>query len=336
MSLGEDILAIGSLTVGYLTERGLLIAVRDADLHVKKGESVCVVGESGSGKTTLANAILGILPPNSVIVSGTISFEGTDLLSLDPHSRSSVLGVKISLVPQNPSLALNPLLKIEDQFCELLKYRRGIKDRRTCYKIALELLSRTGIKDSERVIKQYPHQLSGGMKQRVLIAMALSTSPSLLVADEPTSMLDATVQAQILEVLSGIRREGLSILLITHDLGVAQQVCERIYIMYRGEIVEFGDLKMIMEDPLHPYTMALLENAFLGFKKEYVKKNIEPQGVGNLSIGNECSFSSRCRYAFDRCYIERPGFTYYRSRGVRCFLYHGGSHGNNTVIRKHI
>jgi len=336
MGLNEDILSIRSLTVGYLTERGLLIAVRDADLYVKKGESVCVVGESGSGKTTLANAILGILPPNSVILSGIISFEGIDLLSLDPRSRSSVLGVKISLVPQNPSSALNPLLKIEDQFCELLKYRMGIKDRRTCYKIALELLFRTGIKDPERVIKQYPHQLSGGMKQRVLIAMALSTSPSLLVADEPTSMLDATVQAQILEVLSGIKREGLSILLITHDLGVAQQICERIYIMYRGEIVEFGDLKMIMEEPLHPYTMVLLENAFLGFKKEYMKKDVEPQRAGNLSMGSACPFSSRCRYAFDRCFIERPSFIYYGSRGVRCFLYHGGSHGNNIVTRKYI
>ncbi|MEM4971125.1 MAG: ABC transporter ATP-binding protein [Sulfolobales archaeon] len=323
MEGNEYLLSIKSLTIGYLTEKGILKAVKDVDLYVGRGEGVCVVGESGSGKTTLANAILGILPPNAIVLGGSIVFEGIDLLRVDQRLRASILGVKIGLVPQNPSSSLNPILRIEDQFCEILKYRRGIKDRHRCREITEELLSKTGIRDPDRVMKQYPHQLSGGMKQRVLIAMALSTSPKLIVADEPTSMLDATIQAQILDVLSDIKRGGLSILMITHDLGVAERICERIYIMYYGEIMEFGSVDKIMSKPLHPYTKMLLEHAFLGFKSSG-RKETQYRGVEDLKIyGNEdeCIFSPRCPYAFNRCFVEKPKMLGDSNSGVKCFLY---------------
>jgi len=319
----EPLLNIESLTVGYLTEEGILKAVKDVDLYVKSSEGVCVVGESGSGKTTLANAILGILPPNAIVLGGSIVFGGIDLLRADHRLRASILGIKISLVPQNPSSSLNPILRIEDQFCEILKHRRGVRDKRQCREIVEDLLRKTGIRDPDRVMRQYPHQLSGGMKQRVLIAMALSTSPKLIVADEPTSMLDATLQAQILDVLSDIKREGLSILMITHDLGVAERICERIYIMYYGEIMEFGSVEKILNKPLHPYTMLLLEHAFLGFKSGGRKET----GYGDMKDlriyknQNGCIFSSRCPYAFSRCFAEKPKILGNSSSGVKCFLY---------------
>jgi peptide/nickel transport system ATP-binding protein len=323
MSRSENLLDIRSLTVGYVTEKGVLITVRDVDLYVGGSEGVCIVGESGSGKTTMANAILGILPSNSIILGGSINFEGVDLLRADQKLKSSILGVKINLVPQNPSTALNPIIRIEDQFCELLKYKRGIRDRKLCWETAKELLLKTGISDPDRVMKQHPHQLSGGMKQRVLIAMALSTSPKLIVADEPTSMLDATLQAQILDVLSDIKREGLSILMITHDLGVTERICERIYIMYYGEIMEFGSVEKILNKPLHPYTMLLLEHAFLGFKSSG-RKETGYRDMEDLRIyknENGCIFSSRCPYAFSRCFAEKPKILGDSSSGVKCFLY---------------
>ncbi len=323
MEGNEYLLNIKSLTVSYLTEGGVLKAVKDVDLYVKSGEGVCVVGESGSGKTTIANAILGILPPNAIVLGGSIIFEGIDLLKADQRLRMSILGIKIGLVPQNPSSSLNPLLRIEDQFCEILKYKRGIRDKHQCNGIVEELLHKTGIRDPDRVMRQYPHQLSGGMKQRVLIAMALSTSPKLIVADEPTSMLDATIQAQILDVLSDIKREGLSILMITHDLGVAERICERIYIMYYGEIMEFGSVERIMNKPLHPYTKMLLEHAFLGFKSSG-RKEVRYRGIEDLRIyrnDNGCIFSSRCPYALNRCFVEKPKMLGDNGSGVKCFLY---------------
>jgi peptide/nickel transport system ATP-binding protein len=322
MSRSENLLDIRSLTVGYVTEKGVLITVRDVDLYVGGSEGVCIVGESGSGKTTMANAILGILPSNSIILGGSINFEGVDLLRADQKLKSSILGVKINLVPQNPSTALNPIIRIEDQFCELLKYKRGIRDRKLCWETAKELLLKTEIRDPDRVMKQYPHQLSGGMKQRVLIAMALSTSPMMIVADEPTSMLDATIQAQILDLFSEIKKtEGLSILMITHDLGAAQHICERIYIMYYGEILEFGSIKRIMNEPLHPYTMMLLKHAFLGFKSSS-KRDLSYQDTGDVKIYEKgCPFSSRCPYVLNKCLNEKPKFTGDSNSSVRCFLY---------------
>jgi peptide/nickel transport system ATP-binding protein/oligopeptide transport system ATP-binding protein len=316
------ILEIRSLSVGYLTSSGVLIAVNDADLAIGGGEAICIVGESGSGKTTLANTVLRILPPSSIIISGEIIFEDVDLLKIEESYMSRIRGSRIGIIPQNPSTSLNPIMKIEDQVCEFLKHKKGVKDKERCRDLALGAMKKAGIADPERVLKLYPHQLSGGMKQRVLIAMAISTSPSLLIADEPTSMLDATIQAQILDLLRDIKhREKISMMLITHDLGVASQICDYIYIMYRGEIVEKGPAMRVLEKPLHPYTISLMENAFLGFKSTGLKGRMiqERHGLSDRAPG--CLYSSRCPYAFEKCFRERPGLLSRGGDHIRCFLY---------------
>ncbi len=317
------VLGVESLSIAYETDRGLLRAVDKVDLRIDDREVVCLVGESGSGKTTIANTILGILPPNALVLSGRILFEGVDLLSIDEKSMLKIRGHRINIVPQNPSTALNPVLSIENQLCEFLKHKRDIRERRACREIAVDLMRRVGIADPERVLKLYPHQLSGGMRQRVLIAMAISTSPRLLVADEPTSMLDATIQAQILDLLLDInKKEGLSMLLITHDLGVALRTCNRIYVMYSGEIVEEGATERVLNKPLHPYTVALVENAFLGFKSQGVRKVViaEPTSLSDLFRG--CKYSPRCPLVFKRCLTEHPDLVRLGVEGsVGCFLY---------------
>ncbi len=317
------VLSIESLSVAYQTERGVLRAVDDVDLMIRDREVVCLVGESGSGKTTVANTILRILPPNAVILSGRVLFEDIDLLGIDEDSMSKIRGHRINIVPQNPSTALNPVLSIEDQFCEFLKHKRGIKERDRCRKIVLDLLGRVGMADPERVIKLYPHQLSGGMKQRVLIAIAISTSPRLVVADEPTSMLDATIQTQILDLLLDInRREGLSMLLITHDLGVALKACNRIYIMYAGEIVESGSTERVISKPLHPYTITLIDNAFLNFKSQGIKRTVSGDPPSLIDPPSGCRFHPRCPMAFNKCIEDHPGLIHKNTDSVRCFLYH--------------
>ena len=320
------ILAIESLSIAYQTEKGLLRAVDNVDLRIEDREIVCLVGESGSGKTTVANPILRSLPPNAIILDGRVLFEGVDLLNMEEEDMSKIRGRKINIVPQNPSTALNPILNIETQFCEFLKHKKGIRERDRCREIAIDLLGRVGIADPERVLKLYPHQLSGGMKQRVLIAIAISTSPRLLVADEPTSMLDATIQSQILDLLLDInRREGLSMLLITHDLGVAMSACNRIYVMYAGEIVESGSTERVISKPLHPYTIALIDNAFLSFKSQGIKRAVSGEPPNLIDLPSGCRFSSRCPMAFDKCVKERPNLVQRGIDSVRCFLYHDAS-----------
>ncbi len=315
-------LEIRSLSVGYLSNSEVLIAVNDVDLTIGDSETVCIVGESGSGKTTLANAVLRILPPNAIIISGEIIFEDVDLLKIEESYMSSIRGSRIGIIPQNPSTSLNPIMNIEDQFCEFLKHKKGVRDRERCRDLASDAMRKAGIADPERVLKLYPHQLSGGMKQRVLIAMAISTSPRLLIADEPTSMLDATIQAQILDLLRNIKqREKISMMLITHDLGVASQICDHIYIMYKGEIVERGLVMRVLEKPLHPYTISLMENAFLGFKSMSLRGRMiqERHSLSDRATG--CSYSSKCPYAFEKCFRERPRLFSIGGDHIRCFLY---------------
>jgi oligopeptide/dipeptide ABC transporter ATP-binding protein len=282
------------------------------------GEIVALVGESGCGKSLTASAILGLLAPSHTI-KGSIFFEGHDLLAKTnrPHPR----GTRLSLILQDPSLALNPLIPIGGQLIEGLCYHKKIS-RHEAFKIGIQWLTRVGIGDACDRMHQYPHEISGGMKQRVLIAMALICQPSLLIADEPTTALDVTIQAQIIDLLKILQKEeGMSILLITHDLGVAASSCQRMMVMYAGRLVEIGSIAEIFTSPQHPYTQALLQSQrSLGNSRDQPLISLEgipPQPHNNL-LG--CSFASRCPFALRICREYDPPHKNMSQGSVQCWL----------------
>jgi peptide/nickel transport system ATP-binding protein len=255
---GEILLDVQDLRVSFRTDAGPVPAVRGVDLAVRAGETLAVVGESGCGKSVSALAVLRLLEANAEVSARALRFRGRDLLALDDAGLRAVRGGEIGMIFQEPMTSLNPVFRIGDQIAEVLTLHRGM-DRAAARKEAGELLARVRIADPERRAAQYPHELSGGMKQRVMIAMAIACGPALLIADEPTTALDVTIQAQILELLSALQRDsGLAILLITHDLGIVAQFAERVAVMYAGEVVEEAPVRELFRSPQHPYTRALL------------------------------------------------------------------------------
>lgn len=314
------ILSVASLKVYFDIFEGEAKVLNGVDLHIGEGETVSLVGETGCGKTVTINTILRILPiPPGKIVSGQIIYKGADLLSMNEEDLHALRGKEIALIPQEPMSSLNPVFTIEDQFTGLIKwqgsYRIGFAEgiakafdraaNRVARERALDLLAKMNIPDPERVMRSYPVELSGGMSQRVLIAMALAGSPSLLIADEPGTALDVTTQQQILQLLKErVESDRLSVLYITHNLGVAREMTERIYVMYGGEIVETARTRDLFRDPKHPYTQGLLDSipkltgeeiAGIGGRiPDYVDP---PQG---------CRFHPRCEQAMARCQETRP------------------------------
>ncbi len=232
--------------------------LRDVSLSVNAGEVMALVGESGAGKSTIAKAILGILPAGIKVTGGNILFEGTDLLALSPERFRDLLGVRIALIPQDPLTSLNPARRIGDQLTDGLRLRAGMS-RKAAFDKALSLLNDVHIREPERVLQRYPHELSGGMRQRVLIAQAFSLNPHVIIADEPTTALDVTVQKQVLRLIRDMQREHRTTLLfVTHDLGVVAQICDRMTVLYGGKVLEQGGTAEILADPKSPYTRALL------------------------------------------------------------------------------
>ena len=232
--------------------------LRDVSLSVNAGEVMALVGESGAGKSTIAKAILGILPAGIKVTGGNILFEGTDLLALSPERFRNMLGVRIALIPQDPLTSLNPARRIGDQLTDGLRLRAGMS-RKAAFDKALSLLNDVHIREPERVLQRYPHELSGGMRQRVLIAQAFSLNPHVIIADEPTTALDVTVQKQVLRLIRDMQREHRTTLLfVTHDLGVVAQICDRMTVLYGGKVLEQGGTAEILADPKSPYTRALL------------------------------------------------------------------------------
>ena len=256
----EPVLEVRNLAVSIKTPNGVVHPVKSVDLTVHKGEIVGIVGESGCGKTTTIKGILRLLPPNSTVTADKVYLAGHgDLLTTPLRRMRQLRGAKIGFVAQNPFGALNPIYTIERQFYELQKAHKTGVSRTESREIALRMLDGVGIVDPERVLDGYAHQLSGGMAQRVVIALATTLSPPLLIADEPTTGLDVTVQAQILDLISGlVRQEGRSMLLVTHDLGVIAQYCQKVVVMYDGEVVEHGPVLDVMVEPRHPYTQRLI------------------------------------------------------------------------------
>ncbi|HIN66193.1 MAG TPA: ABC transporter ATP-binding protein, partial [Candidatus Obscuribacterales bacterium] len=259
-AVNSPLLEIQGLKTVFPTENGLAVAVDDLGFSVRKGSVLGIVGESGCGKSITSLSVLRLVPPPGRIVSGKILFEGRDLLTLSEAQMRSVRGNQIALIPQDPMTSLNPVYTVGDQIMEAIELHQKV-GKKEARQRAIEVLDQVRIPQAATRIDDYPHQFSGGMRQRVMIAMALSCNPKLLIADEPTTALDVTVQAQILELLRTIQREhGMSILLITHDLGVVAEMCDNVAVMYAGSVVEMAEVNELFKNPLHPYTIGLMNS----------------------------------------------------------------------------
>jgi peptide/nickel transport system ATP-binding protein len=300
-----DLLEVRDLTVHFDTEDGLVEAVDGVTFNVRSGEILGVVGESGSGKSVTALALLRLIRPPGRIVRGDVRFEGTDLLGLSEEEMRAVRGARIAMVFQSPRTALNPVLTVGRQIARLFELHQGAS-RAKGWARTIEMLKLVGISEPERRARQYAHQLSGGMCQRVMIAMALATSPRLLLADEPTTGLDVLIGAQILELLRDLgRRTGASILLITHDLGVVAEVCDRVAVMHAGQIVEVGAVRTIFARPLHPYTQALIRS-IPRIDREVTPEPIPGMVPSLLAPPPGCRYADRCPRVLDVCRRDRP------------------------------
>jgi oligopeptide/dipeptide ABC transporter ATP-binding protein len=314
------LLKIEDLTVGFDSDEGFAEVTDGVGFEIYPGEIFGLVGESGCGKTVTALAVLQLLPkPGSRIVSGRAVFNGTDILALPPEALRSVRGKDISMIFQEPSAALDPLMTVRNQLMECFEYHEFSGNRE---KRVLDLLQRVGLPDPERNIDAYPHELSGGMLQRVMIAMALLMQPGLIIADEPTTALDVTVQAQILELLLEMQHDlGTSILLITHNLSLIAQYGNRLAVMYAGRIVETSHLEAFLNNPLHPYTRGLLA-ALPDLQAEKPEMRPIPGQVPRpRDYETGCRFRERCEHAFDRC-VDKPGlYPHGDGQRVACFLY---------------
>ena len=318
-------LEIQNLTVSFSTTKGKLIAVNGISFHLNPGEILALVGESGCGKTVSALSILRLLPePPAEILSGKIIFDGQDLLSLRAKVLQDLRGHSISMIFQDPMTSLNPVLTVGEQIAETL-LRHTAMNRREALQKSADLLSRVELPSPKEKLQYYPHQLSGGMRQRVMIAMALACAPRVLIADEPTTALDVLIQAQILELLENLKKEtGMSILIITHDLGVVAEIAQRVLVMYAGEIVESGPAKALLKSPFHPYTKGLIASIpKLGTKKRPGARLEEiPGNVPSLDQRpSGCPFHPRCSWAMEICKTQNPQLRMIEAqRQVSCHL----------------
>ncbi|MFV0306708.1 MAG: ABC transporter ATP-binding protein [Desertimonas sp.] len=300
--LGDPVLAVENLSVDFITDAGWATVVDDVSFEIGHGETLGIVGESGSGKTVTSLAIMGLVPqPPGRISNGAIKLEGRDLLSLKRRELEDVRGDDLAMIFQEPMTSLNPAYTVGDQIAETLRRHRGI-GRSASKKQAVEMLSRVHIPNAARRASSYPHEFSGGMRQRVMIAMALCCEPKLLIADEPTTALDVTVQAQVLELIKEIQEEtGAAILFITHDLGVVADVCDRVVVMYAGQVIESAPAVELYGTPAHPYTDGLMRSmpAMAARSGELYSITGHPPMVGGFPDG--CRFHPRCPHVTDNC-----------------------------------
>jgi oligopeptide transport system ATP-binding protein len=305
----DKVLEVTDLKTTFSTPEGDVKAVGGVDFSINKGETLGVVGESGSGKSQIFMSIMGLLARNGR-AKGSVKFQGGEILGLAIKDLNRVRGAKISMIFQDPMTSLNPYLSVRRQMTEVLMQHKGHSEEKAAQQ-SVELLEKVQIPEAKRRLNMFPHEFSGGMRQRVMIAMALLCGPELLIADEPTTALDVTVQAQILEVLVGLQRDfGMAIALITHDLGVIARMADRVMVMYAGNIVEKGSVRDLFKDPQHPYTQGLLESMPRLDETESTRLMTiggQPPNLQNLPSG--CSFRDRCRYAFERCPVEEPLLT---------------------------
>ncbi len=317
----EPLLSVKDLKVSFYTRAGENQAVRGVTLHIDEGETVGIVGESGSGKSVTAKAIMGLISPPGKIIGGEIDFAGQSLVGLSEREWRRLRGNRIAMVFQDPMTSLNPVKKIGDQMTEVIRRHRGLA-KEAARKEAIEMLRRVGITRPEQRVDQYPHEFSGGMRQRVMIAMALSCQPELLIADEPTTALDVTIQAQILDLLKQLKANSrMSIVLITHDLGVVAQVCSRVVVMYGGMVMEEGTAEDIFYRPKHPYTQGLLRSLPKrqgGTRERLVPIEGTPPDL--LDPPQGCPFRDRCPHAMPKCAELPPHFEVGPGHRALCWL----------------
>jgi len=307
MSDSEPLLRVDDLQVSFKTDDSRVRAVRGVSFDVYPGETVGLVGESGSGKSVTNLALLGLVPtPPGSIDGGSVMYDGMDLVRIGPLQMQRIRGRRIAMIFQDPMTALNPLMTVGQQLTEMTRLHLGL-DRKQANRRAADMLELVGISGAEKRLRDYPHQFSGGMRQRVMIAMALSCEPDLLIADEPTTALDVTIQAQILDLLRDLQqRQGTSIIMITHDLGVVAEICDRVLVMYAGEVVEKAAAGPLFDSPRHPYTQGLLKSLP---RVDRVRQTLaaipgQPPDLGNIPTG--CAFRPRCPVAIDRCQSDDP------------------------------
>lgn len=324
----ERLLEVKDLVVRFRTYRGIVKALNGVTFNVNKGEVVGLAGETGSGKSVTGLTIMRLLPNNATIVNGSILFNGIDLLKIDSKEMSKIRGKQITAIFQDPHTYLNPVFRIGDQFIDLLMHHMKNKDKsksemkKEAWSYAIEMLKEVGMPAPENVMKMYPHELSGGMKQRVMIAMAFSLRPELVIADEPTTALDVSIQAQVLEKIKEVQKKyGTSVIFITHDLGVIAEIAKRVAIMYAGRIIEFGRVEDVFKEPLHPYTKGLLSAL------PRVDRDVKPQSISGtvpdlINPPTGCAFHPRCNYVMSICREKIPKLIEVQSEHyVACHLY---------------
>jgi len=324
---GENhfLLTIRNLHTYFFSDEGVAKAVDGVDLEVKEGGTLGVVGESGCGKSVTALSVMRLIPdPPGKITQGEILFGGTNLLALSEAEMRKIRGRSISMIFQEPMTSLNPVFQIGDQISEVLRLHEGMS-RKEAWDRSVEMLKMVGIPSPERRVQEYPHQLSGGMRQRAMIAMALACSPKLMIADEPTTALDVTIQAQILELMNRLQKDkGMSVILITHNLGVIAETAQKVAVMYAGRIVEYAEVKPIFGNPMHPYTQGLLKSIPRLDEDHARKARLEaiPGLVPSLlELPPGCKFSNRCKYVFEKCVEEPQLIEAEPGHMVRCWLH---------------
>ena len=322
---GQSLLEVRDLRVSFSTYAGEVQAVRGVSFDLRRGETLAIVGESGSGKSVTAKSIMRLNPEaNTIVRGGEILFEGEDILKLSEKRMQDIRGPKIAMVFQDPMTSLDPTMRVGRQITESLKEHLGLAGQRARER-AVELLRLVGISNPEERVKQYPHQFSGGMRQRVVIAIALACDPQILIADEPTTALDVTIQAQILELLRELQEQlGMSVILITHDLGVVAHTAHRVAVMYAGKVVETGTLREIFYNPQMPYTWGLLASIPLPTadrSQDLIPIPGSPPDMHDPPKG--CPFTPRCPYAMQICAEEMPGYTTFSAEHkAACWLHH--------------
>nr|MTA42007.1 ATP-binding cassette domain-containing protein [Actinomycetota bacterium] len=327
----SPLLEVKNLSTSFRTEHGVVHAVDDVSFVLERGKTLGVVGESGSGKTVLSRSVMGLLPKRNVIREGHVLYEGTDVIGYDEKQMSHVWGAEMAMVFQDPMTSLNPVMKIGKQITESLRHHLGVdKDEATA--TATALLRQVGIPEPERRLSEYPHQLSGGMRQRVTIAIALACGPKILFADEPTTALDVTVQAQILDLLDDLQRDRhMAMILVSHDLGVVASRTDEIMVMYGGKVVEQAATSELFRNVRMPYTEALLRSIPRIESPSHTRLEAIPGRPPNLlSPPNGCNFAPRCRYVQERCLVEEPPLEIENGHAWRCW-YPVGSDANREA-----
>ncbi|HIW75321.1 MULTISPECIES: ABC transporter ATP-binding protein [Gordonibacter] len=316
------LLSVKNLSTEFPVKKGIVRAVEDVSFDVDSGEILAIVGESGSGKSVTSLSVMGLLAEPGHVAGGSIEFEGRDLVALSEKEYRQLRGNDMAMIFQEPMTSLNPVYRVGNQIVEAIRTHEKIS-KKDARERAIDLLRKVGIPSPEKRIDDYPHQMSGGMRQRVMIAMALACNPKLLIADEPTTALDVTIQAQILDLLRRLRDDtGMAVLLITHDLGVVSETADRVVVMYCGQVVEEAEVRTLFDHPMHPYTLGLLKSIPRleddDTKRLYMIKGMVPNP---LEMPPGCHFSDRCDSCMDICRQKVPGLVDINGHKVRCFLY---------------